>query len=67
MPAAIGTVDSLVIDKFLHPGEIPSCGICACILNQLVRTVAGLAAFAVHQGVGKAADMTRCNPGLGVH
>ncbi|MPM64449.1 hypothetical protein SDC9_111335 [bioreactor metagenome] len=37
------------------------------ILNELVRTETRAATLAVHQRIGKSADMTAGHPGFGVH
>jgi hypothetical protein len=51
-----------------HLGVRPAVGRDAgLLLDELVRPVAGFAALAVHQGVGKAAHMARGHPYLRIH
>ena len=57
----------MFLDVGAHFLKSHTVGVAAGVLDKLVGAVAGLAVLAVHQRVGKTADMTGCNPGRRVH
>ena len=73
--AAGGAGDVVLLHEVLHfsvgvcvngLGELEA-GLCAPVLNDLVRAETLVALAAVHQRIGEAAEMAGCDPGLGVH
>ena len=68
MAAAVRTGKLMLVNIRFHLLVGPAGRILAgLLLNELVRTVTGFAVLAVHQRVGKAADMAGSNPGGRVH
>ena len=71
--AADRTNDVLLLNIGSHLLEGPGCrvvikAVLECvILDKLICSVSCLTALAVHKGVGEAANVTGCYPGLGVH
>ena len=71
--AADGAGDFMLDDKRLQrvvvhaldaDGKLMLFGV---FFNEIVRAVAGLAGFAIHEGIGEAAEVARRFPGAGVH
>ena len=68
MLSAVRAGDSLFFDIVCHLFIRPACNICAVkVLDEIVCTVTGFALTAVHERVGKSAQMSRSNPSLRVH
>ena len=68
MLAAVGTGDLVLVDVVGHLLVAPARDVCAVeVLNKVVGAVTGLALLAVHEGVGEAANVTRCDPCLRIH
>ena len=65
--AAVRADDVVVFDILAHLFKGPAGRIDAGVFNEFVGAVAGLAVFAVHQRIGKAAHMAGRHPDLRVH
>ena len=71
--AAYGAGDLMIGDVLFHHGVVPSGDALFdalalhIVLDEVVRAVAGLAVFAVHQRIGKASDVSAGYPYVGVH
>ena len=71
--SAIRADNMVLLDVIVHLVVRPAGGIDVkpvfegIILNQLVRTVTAAAHLAIHQRIGKAAEMSGCNPCLRIH
>ena len=65
--AAFRAADIVLVDIRLHFLEAPAGGQSARVLDKLIGTVAGFAAFAVHEGVGEVAYVAGGDPHLGIH
>ena len=71
--SAIGAGDLVLLDVCHHFVVRPACGVIiqivleCVVLDELIRAVTRAADLTVHKGVGEAAEVTRCDPGLGVH
>ncbi|MPM89197.1 hypothetical protein SDC9_136305 [bioreactor metagenome] len=65
--AAVGAHNVVLADVRRHLFKAHAVGVAARIFNQLVGAVAGLAVFAVHQRVRKAAHVAAGHPYLRVH
>ena len=71
--AADGAGDLVIGDVFFHLGVVPAGDALLnalalhIVLDEVVGAVTGLAALAVHQGVGEASDVAACDPYVGVH
>ncbi len=68
MTAAVRAGDVLFLDEIHHllvapAGRIDAGG----VFNQLIGAVTGVAVLAVHERIGKAADMSGSNPGRRIH
>ena len=68
MLSAVGAGNLLFINIVGHLLICPACNACAVkVLDKIVGAVTGFALLAVHQRIGKSAQMSRGDPGLGVH
>ena len=68
LAAAVGALDVVLLDEGHHLVVGPAVGrLAGEVLDELVRPVAGLAVFTVHEGVGEAAHVAGGHPHLGVH
>ncbi len=66
--AAVRAFDAVFLDEVHHLLVAPAVGgFAGEVLNQLIRTVTGLAVFTVHERVRKSANMTGSDPNLRVH
>ena len=65
--AAFRAADIVLVDIRLHFLKAPAGGQSARVLDKLIGTVAGFAAFAVHEGVGEVAYVAGGDPHLGIH